>query len=225
MLLKFHRSKPARNPVHRIELRLRELAQLFNSLDPAPFFEKDLDPDAEQFIESWALEFPPDSRLQVVVHLERLPGEVDAEALVSTAIRNYFAYKAELKRRELKLLFREGRISLTVGLSFLSVCLLVANLAPAFATGPALEIVREGLTIGGWVAMWQPLQTFLYDWLPLVRRRRIYHGLAVAQVRVTQARTVAHAEAPKPAEPGAARSEIDRKKTSAASTPNLESGG
>jgi len=190
MTLPFHRARgAARRPVHRIELRLRELAQLFNSLDPTPFHEKDLDPDAERFIESWALEFPPGSRLQVVVHLEHLPGEADVEALVSAAIRNFFAYKAELKRRELRLLFREGRVSLAVGLSFLAFCLLAANLAGTFANGAALQIAREGLTIGGWVAMWQPLQIFLYEWWPLVRRRRIYHGLAVAQVHVTQAAT------------------------------------
>ena len=28
-------------PVHRLDLRLRELAQLFNSLDPAPFLDRD----------------------------------------------------------------------------------------------------------------------------------------------------------------------------------------
>lgn len=38
-----------------IELRLRELAQLFNSLDPSPFIERDLDSDAEEFISP-----PPD---------------------------------------------------------------------------------------------------------------------------------------------------------------------
>jgi len=35
-------------PVHRIELRLREIEQLFNSMDPTPFHHKDLDPDAEE---------------------------------------------------------------------------------------------------------------------------------------------------------------------------------
>jgi len=180
------RSKTSHKPVHRIELRLRELGQLFNSLDPTPFHEKDLDPDAEQFIESWALEFAPDSRLQIVVHLEHPPSGVDAETLVSAAIRNFFAYKAELKRREIRLLFREGRISLTVGLSFLAACLIAANLASNFLAGQYLQIVREGLTIGGWVAMWRPLQIFLYEWWPLVRRRRVYHNLAVAQVRISQ---------------------------------------
>ncbi|MBM3963286.1 MAG: hypothetical protein FJ306_15525 [Planctomycetes bacterium] len=47
----------------RIALRLRELAQLFDSFDPAPFHEKDLDRDAEEFIVSWAREFPADAPL------------------------------------------------------------------------------------------------------------------------------------------------------------------
>ena len=192
-------SKAARRPVHRIELRLRELAQLFNSLDPTPFHEKDLDPDAERFIESWALEFAPDSRFHIVVHLENPPADLDADALVTSAIHNFFAYKAELKRRELKLLLREGRVSLAVGLSFLAGCLLVANLAGGFVTEPYLRIAREGLTIGGWVAMWQPLQIFLYEWWPLVRRRRLYHALAIAQVRVTPVHAGAPPEAPHPA--------------------------
>jgi len=200
MLPPFFRPKSAHKPVHRIELRLRELSQLFNSLDPTPFHEKDLDPDAEQFIESWALEFAPDSRLQIVVHLERQPADVDAEGLVSTAIRNFFAYKAELKRRELRLLLREGRISLTVGLSFLAACLLAANLVSNVIVGPYLQIVREGLTIGGWVAMWRPLQIFLYEWWPLVRRRRVYHNLATAQVRVAPARGAAQGATSAPAD-------------------------
>ena len=63
-------------------------------------------------------------------------------------------------------------------------CLLIADAIAAVAAGPFLTIVRESLTIGGWVAMWRPLEIFLYDWWPLVRRRRIYRSLSRAQVRV-----------------------------------------
>jgi hypothetical protein len=201
MILSFRRSR--HKHVHRIELRLREVAQLFNSMDPAPFHDKDLDPDAERFIESWALEFPPGSRLHIVVHLERLPTDVEVEELVSAAIRNFFAYKAQLKQREIGLLFRQGRASLAVGLSFLGACMLAANFASSLAEGSSLQIAREGLTIGGWVAMWQPLQIFLYDWWPLVRRRKIYHGLAIAQVKVTQAGMPARGGPAQQAEPRA----------------------
>ena len=33
-----------------IEIELRDLRQLFNTLDPAPFHERDLDPEAESYI-------------------------------------------------------------------------------------------------------------------------------------------------------------------------------
>jgi len=36
-----------------IEVRLHEVRRLFNSLDPAPFIEKDLDADAENYLYDW----------------------------------------------------------------------------------------------------------------------------------------------------------------------------
>ena len=170
---------------HRIELRLRELSQLFNSMDPTPFHHKDLDPNAEEFIESWALEFPPESRFHITIHLERWPPEGDPTALVTEAVHNYFGYKGELARRELNQLLKHGRMSLVIGVSFLAVCLLIADVTARLATGTFLTIVRESLTIGGWVAMWRPLQIFLYDWWPLRRRGRVYHNLSRAQIRIS----------------------------------------
>jgi hypothetical protein len=178
--------KPVSAPRHRIELHLRELAQLFNSMDPTPFHHKDLDPDAEEFIKSWALEFPSDSHFQISIHLEKPPADGDPSMLVAEAIHNYFDYEAELVRRELSRLLRQGRVSLLIGLTFLASCLVIADTLARFATaGTFVAIMRESLTIGGWVALWRPLEIFLYDWWPLVRRRRIYRNLARAQVRVT----------------------------------------
>jgi hypothetical protein len=52
-----------------IEIRISEIAQLFNSLDPFPFRERDLDVAAEEFIVSWARELPTDQPIRIVVHL------------------------------------------------------------------------------------------------------------------------------------------------------------
>ncbi len=178
--------KTAAAPVHRIELRLRELGQLFNSMDPTPFHHKDLDPDAEEFIESWALEFPTASHFEITIHLAQLPADGNPTTLVTEAIHNYFDYKAKLARREFNQLMLQGRASLMIGLAFLALCLFAADAIGKFATGTFLTIVRESLTIGGWVAMWRPMQIFLYDWWPVLRRRRIYRNLGRAHVRVLQ---------------------------------------
>ena len=42
----------------RIEVHVAELKQLFNAIDPSPFRERDLDPNAEEFIVGWAKEAP-----------------------------------------------------------------------------------------------------------------------------------------------------------------------
>lgn len=175
-------------PVHQIELRVVELAQLFNSMDPTPFHHRDLDRDAEEFLESWALEFPQDSHFRIIVHIERMPKE-DPTVLVSEAIHNYFEYKSVLTKRNLRLLMLEGRASLLIGLGFLALCLLGADLLTASADNTYLRILKESLTIGGWVAMWRPMQIFLYDWWPLVRRGRIYRSLSRANVHLAPPRT------------------------------------
>jgi hypothetical protein len=177
---------PAAPPVHQISLRLREIGQLFNSMDPTPFHHRDLDPEAEKFIESWAQELPADSRYLLVIHLEKKSAAGDAAALLTESIHNFFGYEAQMAGRELKRLLRLGRTSLLVGLGFLTLCTLGAKALGALGDGPYLEILRQGLVIAGWVAMWRPIQIFLYEWWPITRRRRMLHNLSHAQVRVVE---------------------------------------
>lgn len=173
-------------PVHQIELRIATIAELFNSMDPTPFHRRALDAEAEKYLESWALEFPQDSHFRIVVHIEQMPLE-NPTPLVTEAMHHYFEYKAVLARRKLRLLLLEGRASLVIGLGFLTICLVGADLLTGYATNTFLRLVKESLLIGGWVAMWRPLQIFLYDWWPIIRRRKIYGNLARAAVHVTAA--------------------------------------
>ena len=57
----------------RIEVRLRELPQLFNSMDPSPFHERDLDRDAEHFIVGWAQEHSLRKPMRLILHLGQPP--------------------------------------------------------------------------------------------------------------------------------------------------------
>lgn len=177
--------KSSRVPVHQIELRIAALSALFNSMDPTPFHHRDLDRDAVEFLESWALEFPPRSHLKVLLHIDQMPPE-DPTALVSQAMRNYFDYQAELARRRLRLLLVEGRRSLMIGLGFLALCLLGADLLSVYTTNTFFRLLKESLLIGGWVAMWRPLQIFLYDWWPFMHRRSVYRNLGHAKVVVVR---------------------------------------
>ena len=106
-----HRASADPPHTHNIELKLRDMSQLFNSMDPSPFIEKDLDDDAEEFIVSWAQEFPPGAPVKLRIHLEQWPAE-DPTELIRQAVHNYFAHRAELTRLEFRRLMKQGRTSL-----------------------------------------------------------------------------------------------------------------
>jgi hypothetical protein len=179
-----------------IEITLRELKQLFNTLDPAPFHEKDLDPAAEEYIVSAVREIGSQpSRL--VLQLPQ--GTTDDEACGAVgAIRNYFADRTRHAREQLRLLFVRGVISLLIGLAFLAICLSVRELLLATAR-PGDAIASEGLLILGWVAMWKPVEIFLYDWWPDLDKLRLFERIAHMQIETQAGPAAAFAPDPVPA--------------------------
>lgn len=168
-----------------IEVRVAELRQLFNAIDPSPFRERDLDPRAEQFIVDWGRDLPADAPLAFVVHLERTAGRPDESALLREAIYEFFSQRAASSRRSLRQLFRNGRISLVIGLAFLATSIAIGDaVATYFRESGWSDVLRESLLIGGWVAMWHPLEVFLYDWWPIRAETRLYDRLGAMPVKI-----------------------------------------
>ena len=167
-----------------VEVHLRELRTLFNSLDPAPFLDKDLDDEAEQYIVGAAQEFPLATPLKLVFHVPATTHDDPAAPLLADSIHGYFDYRAAHVARRLELLLRQGRLSLLIGIGFLFACLAARGVVAGTLTGTLRDILTEGLLISGWVAMWRPLQIYLYDWWPLVRHRRILRKISKLPVEL-----------------------------------------
>jgi hypothetical protein len=168
-----------------IEVHVNELNQLFNSMDPSPFLERDLDVDAEEFIVSWARELPAHAPLALRVHLDRATVVPHEGRMVGDAVHTYFRHRSELTQHRLRDLLGRGRTSLVIGLVFLTGSILVGRWINALLHDrPLGEILSQSLIIGGWVAMWRPMEIFLYDWWPIRRERRIFDRLGTSAVRI-----------------------------------------
>jgi hypothetical protein len=166
-----------------IELQVEKVGQLFDTLDPLPFRERDLDREAEEFIVSWARELPRGSAIRIMVHLPAEEAAGEHARLLGQAVARYFRYRADAASNDLKELFRIGRYSLLVGLGVLALCLAAGRfLTATFKAGGLGAMFNEGLVILGWVANWRPIEIFLFDWWPIVRRRNLYQRLAKAEV-------------------------------------------
>lgn len=168
-----------------IELRLRTTRQLFDARDPAPFRERDLDDDAVEYLVSAAEEIPAPERLGLHLSFsdEPAPGALDADT-VAAAIRQHFAYEVARARRQLRANARVAQVGVAAAVALLGLCVVVAGALEARGDAFAWRMLREGLVILGWVALWRPLESLLHDWWPLFARVRVLRRVESALIEV-----------------------------------------
>lgn len=168
-----------------IAIRLRAVNQLFNSFDPSPFRERDIDSAVEEFVVGWVRELPPGEAFTIAVHLPAEEAARPEAARIGEAFQHYFGYRAQMAERDMRELFRIGRRSLAIGLAVLLACLVASQVVANVIHGQMVaRVLEESLIIVGWVANWRPIEIYLYDWLPIRRHIRLYRRLAAARVEV-----------------------------------------
>ena len=167
-----------------IELKLGSLGQLYNSFDPSPFFDKEIDVQADAYVVGAVRDIGHDKKFKLTIELPAAEARAADAAAVERSIRNHFAYRLQAVRRERRLAFRRGRITLMIGLGFLAACLVLREFAALMLPETTGRIVSESLLIVGWVAMWGPLDFFLYGWWSDLGTCRILEGLAAVDVEL-----------------------------------------
>ena len=165
-----------------IDVHVGEIRQLFNSMDPSPFRERDLDPKAEAYIIDSARELGRSAPLHLTVSLSGNSSAAEELAALPQAIREYFTQRSAATRTGLRRLLRIGGWSLLIGLSFVTATTLVGEWVGVGS------VLHESFMVGAWVALWRPLEILLYDWWPILAEARLYDRLAVmaVEVRVVQ---------------------------------------
>jgi hypothetical protein len=173
-----------------IALHARDVDQLFHALDPAPFGQKNLHPDAEEYVVALARELPAGVPAELIVYLDRPAGLSDESRVLSEAFRVHFARRAQSSSRRLRGMLRGGWMGLAIGVALLLASVVVGEtIARRMGQGPLATVLRESLLIGGWVAMSRPIETFLYDWWAIRNEWRGYVRLSEMPVRVVYAET------------------------------------
>jgi hypothetical protein len=171
-----------------LELYLGESRQLFNSMDPAPFRKRDLDPKAADYIVDWAREVPASQPLNLIVHLGQESASADDAVMLREAMQDYFKRRAVATRKKLRRLLRVGRISLLIGVAFLGTVMVLSEAAASLFEPTAYgTLIKESLVISAWVALWHPADILLHQWWPILGEARLFDRLCAINVRIYSA--------------------------------------
>jgi len=167
-----------------IELRVRDLSDLLEA-SPPPFRVAALTPDAESYIVRESKQVPAQQPIHLLIKSAK-PLGLD----VGPVIAAYFREAARTESQDIREIFRSGRKALLIGLLTLSLCLFLAWYFTYQVTQrPITRLIQESFVILGWVSMWKPIEIFLYEWLPLSRRRKLFLRLSSANVTSSSSET------------------------------------
>lgn len=163
-----------------IQVRVATVEHIFNPMDPTPLEERTLNSEVADWIEEWAEDLDRDQPITVEFHVAdgRVQGR---EAAIIAGLHNHFEYREWQSGRQLSKLWREGRISLVIGLFALTAFNSASRAIGSSGSAP-VQILHDGLSVLGWVSMWKPMEIFLYDWWPIRRERRACRRLVEAEV-------------------------------------------
>jgi hypothetical protein len=177
-----------------VSIHVRNLAQLFNSLDPSPFWDRDLDPAAAEFIEDEFREKLSAHTWHLHVHTLESP---ELAADLQPAIEHYYERLAASARRKLREHLRAAQLALLAGVTIFLLCM-TARPVLAGWLHHVPRILDEGLIVLAWLALWRPTEALAYEWVPLYRKRRLYQRLAAIRVTVRSGAPPAQVAGPAP---------------------------
>jgi len=167
-----------------IEIKLSSVMQLFNSFDPAPFHEKELDSAAEQYIVDTFKDFPQKTRFKMNIFLPSDIATTDQAMKIPQAINNHFQYKMLVAERKFRSHFRHGRTTLLIGLTFLTIALVARQLVSALENHLIAQIFADALLIIGWAAMWEPITVLLYELWPIIQLKKTYEKISTMEIDI-----------------------------------------
>ena len=187
LIMRLHKSKKHGTSAT-VNIHVRDLAQMFNSFDPSPFWDRDLDREAAEFIEDEFSDKRSADRWHLHVYArERLASAGDLRA----AVTRYYTRMATAMQMRLREQLRVGEIALLAGVGIFTLCISLRGiLASAIHLLPVA--VDQGLIVLAWIALWRPIEVLAYGWVPLYRKLKLYKRLAAMQVTVREEAASGH---------------------------------
>ena len=163
-----------------VDIKLASIEHVFDNRDPAPFRERDLDPQLVEYLVGAAEDLVSRERFRVIFWLDKLcsSGEIELP------YRAYFQFEIERLERARRRQRRAGWVTLFLAIISIVVLVSLSEVVARVITGSIGAGLKEGLVISGWVLMWRPIEVLVYDSIPWRRSRRVLRRLLAMPIEV-----------------------------------------
>lgn len=165
-----------------IDISADSVEELYNDYDwYAPYVKKELDADLVGYIIESVKEIGSEPFI-IRFHIDT-PVDAELASRLQESVRNYFRYLRELELHAFRKMVRTSFYLLLIGLAFITASIWV-NTRFENAMGVLQKVFAEGLTVAGWVSLWEAVALFLIDWMPHRKTITMYERIAHSEIDI-----------------------------------------
>lgn len=165
-------------------VHLAEPEKIFTSLVSVPFAYRKLDESLVAYIVDRLSDLPDDTKFRLIFYLPQDFLETLGPERIHMLLEDYWGDRVRLRRKEEKAALHDFFRAVFWGFVFMLACQIVRWLCQ-FPSLPTLtQTVSEGLLVLGWVALWNPYDSFFFSWLPARKKRLRIEKLSTVEVRL-----------------------------------------
>jgi hypothetical protein len=178
-LEKIYERDPATNSFI-IAVAIDDYTDIFNELDPAPFKNRDLNHDLRVYLEDSSVDIPLKHNIILQFNVLNERQDLKREERITFGLKTYFSFVQRQLEREISGSYQKGVFY--VGIAF--VLLFAAYfLRMVGAQDIITSTALEGITIGGWVFLWEAISTFAFKKRDTRSKSKHYKRFMGATVR------------------------------------------
>ena len=112
------------------------------------------------------------------------PHPQNSAGVLQTAIQRYFSHLENVRRQDLQRLVRDAVLLGLLGVAALDLSVFLDSRSAAADAGIGLLLFSQGVTVFGWLTLWEALANVLWHWRPpLYRQLRNEPAAAERQAR------------------------------------------
>lgn len=161
-----------------IEIALDKYVDVFNEWDHASYRKRDMDPELAYFLEDCLAEIPSRHDVDLFFYLPKQLRDMEKEKIISAVVKNYYTFYSNLERKGLRAAYHRTLTHIMVSLGLLSSTYLL-NLG---RNNVVLSTLQQGLTVGGWVFLWEAISFFFFKRSETTDKITRYERLANAGI-------------------------------------------
>ncbi len=167
-----------------IDISLNTINDLFNSFDKkTSFYKRELDQDFEDYLLASVRELEGHNfviRIEIENNYDKI-----TEEPIRKAIKNHFRFLYWKERKKVSKVITKFLLLLLLGIALMALYYQHSAFIGNFNAIPIYsKLFIEGINIAGWVAFWEAFTCLIFDFIPIVKNRKIYERISKAGIQI-----------------------------------------